>query len=509
MANYNRQYLCGPICVTHPAGSGGKGVGGAALPGSRRVGRSWFRSGMAIVTIIGGGFSGAMTAHHVLRVGSPAVTVRLVERTGRFGPGLPYRTRDPRHLLNVPAGNMSALPDDPDHFVHFLRRSTPRVGPGAFVARGTYGDYLEQLVSDMRERFRGRLDLVSGEAVSIAEGPDSCRYDIALSDGRKLASDGVVLAFGHSLAPLRGLPREGRGAVPALVENPWEDGALDRLHGARRILLVGTGLTALDVCLSLLARPQVESIDAWSRHGLLPIAHRSPVSRPRPDGTSLRLLSGPPTVRAYVRQLRLEVRRAQSQGADWRDVIAGLRPETPALWRRLPVVERARFLRHVRRYWDVHRHRCAPECLASLEADRVRGRVVFAAAALREVVAEGDGWLVKHALRHGVGVGSRRFDAIVNCTGPETDLDRIDDPLITSLRRSGLLRADPCHLGVAIDDRYRPLREGGGGASSFCYVGPGLRAAQWEAVAVPELRVHTQAVAREIVTAVDTGSPVS
>ncbi|MFO1321933.1 MAG: FAD/NAD(P)-binding protein [Burkholderiales bacterium] len=462
---------------------------------------------MSIVTIIGGGFSGALTALHLLRLSTRALGVRVIDRSGRFGPGLPYQTRDPMHLLNVPAGNMSAWPDRPDHFVEYLRGADRSAGSGDFVPRGIYGDYLESLVQAAQHEFGERLSLIPAEVVATVPGEDDRNHVIRLRDGRELVSDAVVFAFGH--APPRRLELTGGGAggpTPVLVEDPWNAAAIERLETARHVLLIGTGLTALDICLSLLARNGTVSIDAWSRHGLLPLPHRSPVAHARPDDAGARLLAGPPTVREYMHRLRAEVRRARLGGNDWRDVVAGLRTWTPALWKRLPSSERARFLRHAQRYWDVHRHRCAPRAWTMLEDALAAGRVAFSAARILDMAAEGSRWAVRYAPLHGDGTLRRGFDAVVNCTGPDVDLDRSGNPLVVSLLEAGLMSADPCRLGVAADEHYRPLRRSGGQSRTWFHVGPGLRASEWEAIAVPELRNHARAVAHEVLTALGSGS---
>jgi len=47
----------------------------------------------------------------------------------------------------------------------------------------------------------------------------------------------------------------------------------------------------------------------------------------------------------------------------------GLRPHWDMLWRRLPEHEQRRFLQHVARYWEVHRHRMAPQVAATVVGD--------------------------------------------------------------------------------------------------------------------------------------------
>ena len=146
------------------------------------------------VAVIGGGFSGLLTAIHLLE-GDDSVVVRLVERAPRFGRGLAYGAAQADHLLNVRAANMSAFPDRPGHFVEWLQAEGEAAGPDAFVSRSRYGDYLQGLLrEEMVEAAAGRLLLEADEAVSLA--PDGGGWRVELALGRSFAADACVLALG-------------------------------------------------------------------------------------------------------------------------------------------------------------------------------------------------------------------------------------------------------------------------------------------------------------------------
>ncbi|WP_341649874.1 FAD/NAD(P)-binding protein [Thauera humireducens] len=85
-----------------------------------------------------------MTAVHLLREAGPEqVCVTLVEQHARAARGLAYRIWDDSMLLNVPAGNMSALAEEPGHFLAYCRDIDPAFNEGSFVPRRLFGDYLE------------------------------------------------------------------------------------------------------------------------------------------------------------------------------------------------------------------------------------------------------------------------------------------------------------------------------------------------------------------------------
>ena len=101
------------------------------------------------IAVVGSGFSGVMTAVHLLRgPSSRPVRVLMVNRSGVMARGVAYGTSSPSHLLNVPAGKMSALPDDPGHFLRFAQSLDSSITPVSFVRRSIYGAYLEHLLSE-------------------------------------------------------------------------------------------------------------------------------------------------------------------------------------------------------------------------------------------------------------------------------------------------------------------------------------------------------------------------
>jgi uncharacterized NAD(P)/FAD-binding protein YdhS len=459
------------------------------------------------VVIIGAGFSGAMTAVQLMRRARTPLRIVLVNKSGRMARGLAYGTRSPFHLLNVPAGNMSALPDSPNDFVEFCRWADPDVAPHSFVPRMLYGAYLEALLSRTESEGNGRahtvLEHLTGEVLDLerVETDTSSTVRLTLDDGRQLECDTVVLAFGHFL-PRDILPRAALDAFGnRYVADPWVGEPLQGIPRHADVLLVGSGLTALDVTISLNRLGHTGRITCVSRRGLMPRGHRvggAPATG-RLDGASLAAAMGT-TLRRQLRTLRTAMAQASARGEDWRDVIGALRPHTPALWRALDFADRRRFLRHVRPYWDVLRHRCAPEALQLLEELQRAGRFDTLAGRIRTArVAADDGRPELTINLRGPGEPwTRRFDFVINCTGPGSDLTRSAIPLLEQLLQQGRLKPDPLGLGLAVDDCYAVLNGDGTPQPWLRYIGPMLKARDWEAVAVPELRVHAQRLAAEL-----------
>ena len=437
------------------------------------------------VAVIGGGFSGLLTAIHLLDA-DPEVVVRLVERAPQFGRGRAYGAENPDHLLpdhllNVRVVNMSAFADRPDHFAAWLRARGDCGGPTAFVSRSRYGDYLQSLLRDHigDPDNAGRLLLEHDEAIDIAW--TGARRMVRLGLGRSFEADAVVLAIG-SPAPPRP-PHGADGGVcrsPNYFANPWslEPAAVPR----GEILVVGSGLTMVDAALSLAGEGR--RLTALSRHGLLPRTHARARSVEPPSGRMDTPLQALRTLRRHARAV------------GWREAVDSLRPQTPAIWRSWPAAERRRFLRHAQTWWDVHRHRMAPAVAARVTDLIAAGDLEIVGSRLqrlRAVDGEFEATFRRTADGHWV---TRRFAAVINATGLRGAPDPEGEDLVGRLARQGAVRPDPLDLGLDVTDGLQAIGAGGLPTAGLFAVGPLTRGAFWETIAVPDLRIHTALVAR-------------
>lgn len=458
-------------------------------------------SGSAIVVIIGAGFSGAMVAAHLLRGAPPApLRVVVINRSGPLARGVAYGTRSSRHVLNVPAGRMSAFDDDPEHFLRFARTRLSDVTGGSFVPRGVYGDYLTWIMSEAAaSSHTASLEQLTDEAIAIETSEFQPALRVRLLSGAVIEADRAVLAVGNYTPSHPALPSSAVFGSPGYIRDPWAAGALDAVPGDAPVLLIGSGLTMLDVALDLAGRGRTAPLVALSRRGLLPHPHRSPGAPPSYAHLPPALVACEPTAVAYLRATRRHIRRLAPAGIDWRDVIASLRPITPRLWEALSTREKSRFMRHLRPYWDVHRHRVAPELYEGFDALRREGVISLCAGRITALETT-DGGAIRSTIRpRGSSRASvRDFGAVINCTGPEGNVRALDDPLISRLIGDGLVRPDPLGLGLDVNDSLALLRADGTPHPALALVGPLLRGRFWEATAVPELRQHAAQVASRL-----------
>ncbi|MBX3564372.1 MAG: FAD/NAD(P)-binding protein [Sphingomonas sp.] len=433
------------------------------------------------VAIIGAGFSGTLQAINLLRHDGPRAT--LIERAPVAGTGLAYGAAHPSHVLNVRAANMSAFPDDPSHFVRWLEARGVADAPTTFIPRVTYGEYLRELLEAALRDPSGRLTLVRGEVEDLEFAND---VKVRMR-GRTVEADAAVLAVGN--LP----PHDPPGLDPEKLSferykgDPWDASVPENLADTDTVLIIGTGLTMVDVVLLLDARGFKGRIVALSRRGLLPRDH-APGSAwdkiaERPATTASQLLHG-------VRE------RGESVG--WRNAVDELRPFTQAMWGNATEAERGRFLRHLRPWWDVHRHRLAPEVYARLMAVIERGQLEVIAGKTLGFDEQADGIHVAFRRRGADATETLLAQRIVNCTGPLGDLARTEEPLLQKLAASGRIRPDAAHLGIDVDNQGQTIAADGSPNGNLYALGPMTRGAFWEIVAVPDIRNQTWSVARRL-----------
>jgi uncharacterized NAD(P)/FAD-binding protein YdhS len=420
------------------------------------------------VAVIGGGFSGTMGAAQLTRAG---LGVLLVEGGGRAGNGVAYSTREAVHLLNVPAAKMSAWPEAPDDFVG------QGFDAGTFAPRREFGAYLKSILA---RAVADGAQLVEGQAVSAVR--EGAGWRVTLADGSVIAARALVLAQGNQPPePMR----VGDGVDPDLfINNPWggeAKAAVERLAASGgEALILGTGLTMVDMVLSLDAAGHGGRIVALSRRGQIPRAHAPH------DLAAVEFDEVPQgNIRALTRWLR------GRSGGGWRGAVDSLRPHAQALWRGLGPADQGRFLRHARPYWDVHRHRIAPQVAGRLKELVGEGRLEIIAGRVLSLAAQDKG-IDATIRRRGSGAeGQAHFAAVFNCTGPLGAMGRTRDPLLRQMIDGGLVAIDRLGIGLAVDGASKA-------GNRVWALGPLTKGEFWEIVAVPDIRGQVAAVANDI-----------
>ncbi|MEV7354162.1 FAD/NAD(P)-binding protein, partial [Kitasatospora sp. NPDC091276] len=401
------------------------------------------------IAVVGAGAAGTLTAlrllHHAA-AGRPAPARIWLIDPGPAGPGLAFGTDAPHHLLNVPAGRMSAHRDDPGHFVRWLG---DRGGEHDFVPRRLFGRYLaESLAAAASGPGTPDLVRVPDRVVALTHRPRATTPPLRLwlHDGPPLDVDAAVLALGNFAPGQAWAPPALRDSGRFLAD-PWAPGALAAVPEDRDVLLVGTGLTMVDMALSLQRPGRV--VHALSRNGLVPRPHAAtPLTTPAaPAVPQLDARAGLPALR---RAVLCQIARCRRVHGDWRAGVDSLRPLTSALWQQLSPADQARLLARDLRLWETHRHRIPPVSARALRTAVDAGLVSIGRGTVADAKTTADGpgevgEVIDVRLDDGRAL---RVGAVLNCTGSEAELTRVDDPLITDLLTTGLGSPAPGGGGV-------------------------------------------------------------
>jgi uncharacterized NAD(P)/FAD-binding protein YdhS len=442
------------------------------------------------VLIVGGGFSGTMLAIHLLRRSS-SLSVAIIDRGGLPGRGLAYSSPHRFHLLNVPAGEMSAWVDAPDDFVRWARiHYDAGLQTRSFPPRAVYGAYIGDLLEKaLAECGRERFQWIQDEALSFYRRKS--KLAVQRKVGRELLARAVVVATGNFPPAIPKVPGL-QGQTSFYSQLPWTSDALESLPPLGSVLLLGSGLTSVDVIMALKSKGFRGIIHVVSRKGLFPRARRQ--QRPDEPWPLFWNDKSPRSVRGLLRLLRSQIQAAAEKEINWRSVIDCLRPVTQDIWRSLPLDEQKRFLRHVRAYWDVHRHRVAPEIADILTDMQDEGQVRMHTGAITGYSENNGRAEVQYWDRASRTSKTLQVARVINCTGSENDCRSIDESFIISLFVQGFARPDPLFLGLDVDDEGALINYKRTPSHLLYAIGPTRKGSLWETTTVPEIRVQAAAM---------------
>jgi len=445
---------------------------------------------MIRVAIVGGGAAGVLTAAH-LRRRKPDAQITLIDASGRPGTGAAYGTSDPSHLLNVPASRMSAWPDDPDHFCRWLDERAVTCAEN-FAPRLAYARYLRDLLEAADVRIE------TAEVVGLAPGTP---VRLALKDGRSLPADAVVLATGR---PEGGMPESlerafapmlATGSGGKVVLDPWAPGALAALAARRPagVLVIGSGLTGVDVGLHLIARGA--TVTLLSRHGELPRRFRAtgaPTELPHLDA-----VAGQISLDDLRTAFSADLALARASAMDWRQVIDAMRPHTARLWRSLRWEDQRRFLREDLRQWEVLRHRMPPTVADAILAAIDDGNLIIESGEVADASLRGNG--VELVVTTSDGSVRRRCDAVVVAAGNWWDRRSLHrSPLWANLLATGVASLHSSGVGVCLDMNGYLIDGSGNTVPDILGLGSIRQGELWETTAIPEIRAQAVAIAESL-----------
>ncbi|MBL1208949.1 FAD/NAD(P)-binding protein [Geminocystis sp. GBBB08] len=447
------------------------------------------------VAIVGAGFSGSLIATHLLRNSSQPLKIKLIDRNSEFAKGVAYSSKENTDLLNVPVGKMSAFPDDSDNLLRWLESNshslqdllpTP-VSHRTFIPRQVYGLYIQSILEEAQNNGKNNVDLERLNHEVIAIEKINQEFLISLDNDTNFQADKVILAIGNS-------PSNPAQDNHNNFYNAWSGSALDNINPHADILLMGTGLTMADIVASLHSRNHLGKIYAVSRRGLSPQIHKTTSSHP----PLFTLENLPLNILKLSKLIRSEIRKAQGLGYDWRSIIDSLRPITQQLWQKLPKTEQKRFLRHLVSYWDVHRHRIAPNIGEIIRAKLKSGQLTISAGRIKDYQLERDKTKVIIRPRYQSEDTVILVDRVIHCRGIN-NYHSLSHPLINNLQVQGLIRLNKLGLGIDTDAQGRIIDAQGQISRLLYTIGTPRRGDLWETTAIPELRRQAQTLAENII----------
>ncbi len=462
---------------------------------------------MKQVTVIGGGAAAAVVIGEILRQPRGAgIAITWLAGPCVHGRGIAYSTRSDHHVLNVRAAGMGLFCDDLGAFFRHASTRATNVRACDFLPRSWFGDFVESTLAALIDaaRARGQQVDIRNSVATAVRGTDATGYLIETDDGARVEADAVVVAIGA-------LPPAALDVVSAraldsgnFVVDAWQPAL--RAATPANIVIIGTGLTAVDVILQAATDWPDAHITAVSRHGHLPAAHLPEPGEPYEHQAELiETMLADPNLRRWSQVLR---EAAAEHGVDWRAVIDGLRPATTELWQALPPAERARFTRHLRSFWDPLRHRLPTATAATIDALRESGRLEIRAAHIERV--DGTAPLEVHLRERG---GGRRLvldaDLVVQATGPRLDASATRDPLVCQMLAEGLVCADTVGLGFVATNDGRLIDGTGQPARGLRAIGALLRGSVWECAAYAEIRALARTIAQDLVSSEPAQAPRS
>ncbi len=457
---------------------------------------------MKTIAIIGGGFSGTMTAVNLARLNETPLRVVIINTKRPLGRGTAYGTTRGEHLLNVAARNMSALPDLPSHFVDWLRsRSEFNETPDEtlremFVPRRVYGDYLSGLLAaclnPIDARCQAQVETIDDEVVDIVVDDETTHATILLRANEPLAADQVVLATGNQ--PPGAFPSSSALNHDArYCSDPWSDWHRRLPTPNGRIVLLGTGLTMVDVVLTLGELGWNGQIVAVSRNGMLPQPHFRGIAYEDyvPEDAESLGLSG------LIQLIEQHCNRLRKMSQNPAIAVDKLRPHTQRLWRSLSSKDKRDFLSRHLTTWNVTRHRIAMSIHETITDALDCGRLQVIPGTIQRLDCSEP--CIDVVLRDADGNESMQSgELVINCTGPQSRFSQTGRPLFDNLLQKGLVCSDELDMGIQVDDNFAVIGSDRNASKQIFAIGPLLKGSLWETIAVPELRGQAMRVAETL-----------
>ncbi|MDX2002531.1 MAG: FAD/NAD(P)-binding protein [Chitinophagales bacterium] len=444
------------------------------------------------IGIIGAGLSGTLVAINLLRKSTADTTIVLIEKQPEYlFRGIAYQMHALHLPLNVPVKKMSLYGDDADHFQRWLQvnqekyvEALPDIGPDAFVSRGVYGHYIEDTFHEALGHSEAKLKIVYGDVFALdAQGEG---LTVRFADGKSVTVDKLVLATGNFASANVPLTDNSFYESDQYLASGWADEVPKKIDANDDVLVLGMGLTGVDILLTLKRMGHKGKIHLLSRNGLLPKSHDAVVDVPTPDSMAFGN-----TAASISSGLRKTIKEWSGK-ANWQSILDSVRPITIQLWQSMEVREKQLFLKYLRPQWDVHRHRIPKSSQAVIDQLLSENRLQLHAGRLRQFLAQDGKTTVSYLAKNGQGLQTFSVDKVINCTGPNTDYSKVPSPLVKQLLTDGYAQLDELKLGYVLDNNGALIDSQGVASQKIYTIGPPRKGSLWETIALREIRMQAE-----------------
>jgi len=454
-----------------------------------------------VIAIIGGGFAGTMLAVHFLQQQIRPLHLIIINSRYPLNKGIAYSSYSNKHLLNVRARSMSAFEDNPKHFTDWIRNHDKYAAldqnelPDMFLPRNIYGYYLKDVFENaIRKKSPNvTLEFVHDEAIDMEISGNQAQVYFSVSP--PLSADKVILALGNQD------PRDPNFKNPSFINskryfpNPWLNESVSHVEHLNQVLIIGNGLTMVDVVLGLREKNFIGKIYSLSPHGFKILPHR----KFEPYHHLVLDLQPPYNLEKLVKAFRKHVRKLKDAGVTGEAVVDSLRPLTQKIWMQLKKSEKERFLYHLRHMWGVARHRLPKEIHQVIQQMILDDTLEILAGRIESVHENEDGAYFKIRKRNQNGLLELKVDRVINCTGPESDITRMKSELIQNLVSRKLIFPDELSLGINATQDGAIIQADGSLSTNLFTIGTWLKGILWETTAVPEIRVQANQLVSKLV----------
>lgn len=439
------------------------------------------------IAIVGGGISGTLVVLNLIKTATEPVQVFWFDATNSFCKGLAYSTYNNNHLLNVRASNMSVFKDEPSHFVNWLTSTNKEYSKDDFVPRKIYAEYVAQTLEDLEnENEFISLQKITSEVTAILKTEQA----FIINSIETVEVKKVVLALGNFLPSHPAKTELSYTNSKFYLRNAFSNSLEKTIENTHHLTIVGSGLTMLDTLISLHLFNYQGKITIISPHGITPLAQKN---NPEPAVHPFVKAHYPYRLIELFSEIKKQLKFAEQHHLNSHSVIDQLRPHLQFIWTHFSLEDKQQFLRHLRHKWGVVRHRAPAKTLEMIDLYQSQNKLQIIKGRIKAItVLENatSNFTILHTSKNGLAFFET--DVIINCTGPEANLQQCDSVLIKQLLQNNIIQVDELKYGVNADLK--------GKINTNLYtLGPLLKGILWESTAVPEIRIQAYHLAQELI----------